>query len=187
VLAQSELIQIPGQMRPISQPVNLPFQQYPPSYPQASFMPINSLQASNQLQRQQQYQNHTAYVIPHQQNQFIPNWINQSQTPQAREQDHRSNTQVISGRPQLQSQGTQSQKSIGQKQTEIRKPLIDRGNNQHSASQSPAKIVFNYNLNSSRPAIVIKPAPVPQQVVHPHQILGPQKPQPSQQTYFVNQ
>jgi hypothetical protein len=66
-------------------------------------MPMNS-----QPMRQQQYPFPGHFAIPQQQ--FMPNWINQSQHLQGRVQDQRSNTQVIGSR--LQPQGTQSQKSL---------------------------------------------------------------------------
>lgn len=122
--------------------------------------------------RQQPYPYPGAYVIPQQQ--FIPTWIHQSQI-QGRMQDQRSNTQLIGSHIQLQSQGTQSQKSLGLKQAEMRRPLIDRGNNQHSSSQSPAKIVFNYNPNS-RPSVIAKPGSQPPQRVNSQQTQAPPMP-----------
>jgi hypothetical protein len=63
----------------------------------------------------------------------------------------------------------------------MRRPLIEKGSNQHTAFQSPAKIVFNYNANSY-PALIVKPGSQPNQTVNPQQAQTPSISQPQQTT-----
>lgn len=134
----------------------MPFNQHPTNYSQLSHHNANHALYMQQ-QNYQLYQPSTNFILSHPQNQFGANSINQPQNTQARTLDQRRNTLAITGYHQLQSQGTQSQKSLGIKQTDTRRPLIEKVSNQRSVSQSPAKIIFNYNVNSANPTLIIKP------------------------------